>query len=129
MAYAYKDDFTALANACKNGGYSSGNFSPTEIKTSIEAVTSKGVYWITNYESGDNKTGLVFHDGTNKLFFPAAGRSYSDSRSDGGDSGYYWSSTWNSSSVAYDLFFGSSDVYPQDIYLRYYGFSVRPVSD
>lgn len=127
-----KDDFTALANACKVGGYSSGIFSPTGTKESFAEVTTKGVYWINHYNSGDNKTGLVFCDGTNMLFFPAAGEAEGAFRYYVGSYGYYWSSTYNNAEVAYNLsFYCNHYIYvrPQFDDLRWYGFSVRPVSD
>ena len=123
-----KADFTALANDCKSEGYASGIFAPSSATTAV-GVSSKGIYWCSNYSGTDGKTGLLFCDGTNKLFFPAAGYSDSDSRSSGGDYGYYWSSTWFSSDGAYDLYFFSSNVRPQDYDIRYFGRSVRPVSD
>ncbi len=42
--------------------------------------------------------------------------------------GYYWSRTARSSTVAYRLYFTSSNVGPADGYYRYYGFSVRCVA-
>ena len=126
-----KQDFTDLANDCRTEGYSSDYFSPTETKESFEAVDTKGVYWITNYNSGDNITGLVFYNGTNKLFFPAAGYGDGTGLSGAGSYGYYWSSTLYPSypNLAYDLYFHSGEVGPQARDDRYYGFSVRPVSD
>ena len=65
------------------------------------------------------------------VFFPAAGYGNGTSLNDAGSFGYYWSSSLGTSSpgYAYYLGFNSSDVNPQDNYFRYYGFSVRPVSD
>lgn len=63
------------------------------------------------------------------VFFPAAGYSYSTSRSSDGSSGYYWSSTWYSADSAYLLSFFSGNVSPQYNIYRYRGRSVRPVSD
>lgn len=125
-----EEDFTALANACNAVGYTSGNISLTT-KTTFAGVTAKGVYWITNYNSVDKIKGLVFCDGTNKLFFPAAGYGNGASLSGPGDGSSYWSSTLYSSSPhgAYRLFFSSSLVFPQGITTRFYGFPVRPVSD
>ena len=42
-----------------------------------------------------------------------------------GSSGWWWSSTVNSSDYAYSMFMYSSDVYPRHHNSRYYGFSVR----
>lgn len=65
------------------------------------------------------------------IFFPIAGRGYATSLSSPATSGFYWSSSLytNGTDNAYNLSFGSSGVYPQDFNYRYYGFSVRPVSD
>ena len=65
------------------------------------------------------------------LFFPAAGFGYDGYLSGAGTNSYYWSSTLRSGNTdyAYRLYFRSGDVYPQDYYYRYYGFSVRPLSD
>ena len=73
--------------------------------------------------SSDNKSDAL-------LFFPAAGGG-DTSLYDAGTIGHYWSSTLYSSANAYSLFFNSNSVNPQynfNLY-RYYGFSVRPVSD
>ena len=126
-------DFTALANACNDGGYTTGTItldaSHKNISTAV-GVTAKGIYYCNNYEDGDGIKGLLFHDGINKLFFPAAGYSDGTSRSYGGSYGRYWSSTLSSSSTnAYDLYFNVSNVYPQTYNNRYFGISVRPVSD
>ena len=61
------------------------------------------------------------------IFFPADGMYNGTSFSERGTSGYYWSSSYISSSYAYYLLFGSSGVYPQMEISRYYGFSVRAV--
>ena len=63
------------------------------------------------------------------LFFPAAGFSNGASRFSAGTFGDYWSSAWGSSSGAYYLYFGGSNVGPEGLTSRSYGFSVRPVSD
>lgn len=64
------------------------------------------------------------------LFFPAAGYSGGTSRTNAGTTGSYWSSSlYSSHSSAYTFWFDSSQVYPQGNGYRYYGRSVRPVSD
>ena len=66
-----------------------------------------------------------------RVGFPMSGcRSYSDgSLNNVGSRGYVWLSSASSQNFAYDLYFHSSDVYPQDINYRACGFSVRPVED
>ena len=72
----------------------------------------------------------------NSIFLPAGGWSWFDkddefdygtTLSDRGTSGDYWSSGFNSASNAYDLFFNSSGVDPQDGNGRRFGFTVRAV--
>ena len=65
------------------------------------------------------------------IFFPAAGNGGRTYLENAGDSGYYWSSTlYTSDPNAYHLLFYSGNVYPQfNNNDRYYGMSVRPVSD
>ena len=58
-------------------------------------------------------------------YFIPAGYVYSGSLISAGDYGYYWSSTADSSYVAYFLLFLSSDVIPFGSYPRDGGFSVR----
>ena len=61
------------------------------------------------------------------IFFPAAGCYIGTSLNGRGSGGYYWSASWVSASHAYNLFFGSSGVNPQNYNDRYCGFSVRAV--
>ncbi len=66
------------------------------------------------------------------LFFPAARNGRDASFNGGLSEGFYWSSSLYYSSspkFAYCLYFGSGAVTPQYQFNRYYGFSVRPVSD
>ena len=112
-------EFEDLADAC--GGSSNYNTSKNPGK---DTNVGEGIYWCTNY---DGVAGCLFCDGTNKLFFPAAGNSYGTSRTNVGK-GYYWSSTWSSADSAYRLYFYSGS-FGQAGSGRYYGMSVRPVSD
>ncbi|MBQ7280257.1 MAG: hypothetical protein IJR13_06015, partial [Bacteroidales bacterium] len=63
------------------------------------------------------------------VFLPAAGYRYGTGIYGAGTNGYYWSSSFNNSSNAYDLFFNMSLVYPQYNLNRYYGISVRLVQE
>ncbi|MGM9859719.1 MAG: hypothetical protein ACI31C_03080, partial [Muribaculaceae bacterium] len=67
---------------------------------------------------------------SNYIFLPAAGWRRGSSLYYRGSNGDYWSGTprEGDSSGAYSLFFNSGDHY-RDWYGRYYGFSVRPVSE
>ena len=96
-------------------------------------ASDKG-YYVYVPQTGDagkknDETTNTYNKSAALLFFPAAGYSFSTSRSYGGSYGYYWSSTWLSSVSAYDLYFDGSNVNPQFSGYRYIGFSVRPVSD
>ncbi len=118
-------DFTALANACKSGGYLEGSFNHSPVTAE---PTTQGVY----YYNVDGGKGLYFVDKDgNNLFFPAAGYGNGTSLNSAGSYGYYWSSTLHSSNPgdAYSLYFGSSGVDPQSNINRCNGRSVRPVSD
>jgi uncharacterized protein (TIGR02145 family) len=70
---------------------------------------------------------VVTGDDRNRGFFPAAGNYNGTSLNNRGSNGYYWSSSYNNSSNAYNLNFNSSNVNPQNNNNRYYGFSVRAV--
>lgn len=63
----------------------------------------------------------------NSIFFPAAGRGSGTSLDNAGSKGFFWSRSINSSSSGYGLYFHSSNVKPQDLNSRFYGFSVRAV--
>ena len=66
----------------------------------------------------------------NSIFLPAAGGWNESSLYLEGSLGYYWSSSLNSDSpsIAWRIFFSSGTVHRGD-YVRYYGFSVRPVTE
>ena len=66
----------------------------------------------------------------NSIFLPAAGYRYGASLSNAGSGGYYWSSSLYTSSsiIARRVYFNSSFVGRGSSY-RYYGQSVRPVSE
>lgn len=133
-----KGDFIALDIACGGSGMN-GQSLTGDINSAVESgKVNPGKYWLAENQTALSSidelknitaAGLLYSDGNNYLFFPAAGYSLSDSRSNGGDNGYYWSSTWDSSDSAYRLTLNSSNVYPQSGSNRYNGFSVRPVSD
>ena len=121
------DEFKKLTDACNTG---SGT--PYTVLTSWDATThAKGIYWVTNYQNIKNLNGMVFCDGTNYVFFPAAGQCESTSLMGGGSYGFYWPSSLGTSTTsnAYDLNFYSTFVYPAGSFCRYFGFTIRPVSD
>ena len=65
----------------------------------------------------------------NWIFLPAAGYRSDSYLDDDGSYGHYWSSTQSNQSGAYSLFFSSSNINPNSSSSRYYGFSVRPVTE
>lgn len=68
-------------------------------------------------------------DAAKYIFLPAAGSRSGTHVSVVGSYGFYWSSSLYSSYPfsAYDMYFVSGNVYPQDGSSRYYGYCVRPV--
>ena len=65
-----------------------------------------------------------------KLWLPFAGfRNRWDSDVNSRGYGYYWSSTSYNENYAYNLYFSSSDIYPQDNSYRSSAFSVRCFKD
>ena len=65
------------------------------------------------------------------LFFPAAGCGQSTNFSNVSNNGYFWSSSlYTSNAYACRMYFlANGNVYPQSNIERFYGLSVRPVSD
>jgi hypothetical protein len=63
----------------------------------------------------------------NSIFFPASGDIDGTSLYNRGSSGLYWSSSYNSATSAYDLYFNSSGVNPANYYGRRRGFTARAV--
>lgn len=84
--------------------------------------------WETNYK-GSGINGYKFTGNGNTIFLPAAGDRYKASRK-AGVVGYYWSSTLYTDYPDYAWYF---DIYSEDAYSdnveRFYGQSVRPVSE
>ena len=82
-------------------------------------------------KNAEKASGHTYNKTDALLFFPAAGFGISSALNIAGTDGDYWSSTLNSGGTdyAYGLHFTSGDVGPQDVYYRYRGFSVRPLSD
>ena len=118
------EEFVALYEAC------GGSIDDTTNPSGASASVVKGVYWCTSY---DGVEGCLFCDGTNKLFFPAAGlgdgtslKSFSLTVD-----GFYLSSSLYSDdpSSAYFLYLFPGYVDPESYYNRCGGFSVRPVKD
>ena len=94
----------------------------TELKTRClwEWTTYEGIYGRKVY---------CFETG-NAIFLPAAGSRYDSNLGSAGSYGYYWSSSLRTDYpyCAWHVYFDSGGVYRGNGY-RYYGFSVRPVSE
>ena len=92
----------------------------------VELVDSCTWTWTTE---NDVNGYLVTGSNGNSIFLPAAG-SRDTSLTNAGSNGFYWSSTpfTGSKTNTYHLFFGSSSYSATRSY-RYYGFSVRPVTE
>ena len=116
-------EFKELADAC--GGKDKYDIST---KPGKDTSVGQGIYWCNNY---DGVAGCLFCDGTNKLFFPAAGNGNALLLEVANAQGLYWSSSHHTSydNYAHRLWFDFTDVKPQDDDIRYDGLSVRPVSD
>ena len=65
---------------------------------------------------------------SNPVNLTLSGYVESSSRRNQGSSGYYWSSTVDLNNLAYNLYLGTSYVYPAFYYNKYYGFSVRCIA-
>ncbi len=94
----------------------------TELKTECT--------WTWTSQGGKKGYKVTSKSNGNSIFLPAAGyRRYAYLNNAESD-GYYWSSSLykGSSSCAFSVFFYSAEVYKSDYY-RYYGLSVRPVTD
>lgn len=79
---------------------------------------------------GDHNGYKVTGPNGNHIFIPAAGYRGGSSLNYAGSSGFYWSSTpYEGSQYAYGLYFYSGGTHKVDLRYRYYGRSVRPVSE
>ena len=83
----------------------------------------------TEWTDEDNVAGRRFTSriNGNSIFFPASGLYSGTSLNGRGTNGRYWSSTWYSETSASNLGFNSSNVSPQNVNYRRYGFTVRAV--
>ena len=85
--------------------------------------------WVADY-NGTGVAGRKFmkkSDHSVYVFFPASGLYDGTSLSSRGTRGYYWSSSFDSATIAYNLYFTSSSVTPKSSSFRRKGFAVRPV--
>jgi len=83
--------------------------------------------WVLNGTSVFGRKFMKKSDHSVYVFFPAAGYYYGAELVYRGAGGYYWSSSFSSSTNAYVLYFTGSSVYPQNSATRRFGSTVRPV--
>ena len=83
------------------------------------------------FKRSANDAGTLINPDTEGILFPATGylSSSGGAPSYRGWYGYCWSCAPYSSSYAYFLSFSNSNVDPQNVYSRAYGFSVRPLRE
>ena len=103
---------------------------PTDAEwTALRNTTNFDWEW-DDARKGYTVTSKVNGYAGNSIFLPAAGGRDGTNLYNAGSYGYYWSSSLNTSysGNAWYVYFSSSDV-GRDSYYRYYGQSVRPVSE
>ena len=85
--------------------------------------------WTWRKQNGVNGRQVTGPNGLS-IFLPAAGSRNDTNLGSAGSRGYYWSSSLvtDSPSFAWYVYFDSGDV-DRSIFRRFYGYSVRPVSD
>ena len=94
-----------------------------------ELFDNCNVTWVSNYkEKGVAGRLFISNINGNMLFFPAAGTGNNSSVNNIGSNGYYWSTSWYSSTNAYQLHFNCGEQSISD-YRRYYGRPVRGVCE
>ena len=109
------EDFAELFNS-SNTKYVDA--SGTEIADATNKLTTiNGIIGICLMSKVNGKT----------IFFPCSGNGNGTSWSDRGSGGYYWSSSFYSSSYGRPLYFRSGGVSPQNFNYLFFGFAVRPV--
>ena len=85
--------------------------------------------WTWTSQGGHNGYRVTSKTNGNSIFLPAAGYRYGESLYYVGSNGNYWSASPINTTIGRRLCFDSSSVYPQNIFNRAAGFSVRPVSE
>ena len=105
----------------------------THDQSTTVSICPKG--WRLPTDGGDGEFQTLYNNynsssalRSNPVNFILSGYVLSSSRRDQGSYGYYWSSTVYSSSYAYGLFLGTSNVNPALNYYKNGGFSVRCIA-
>ena len=125
--YSYGNYYNWYSATAGNGKYANGSgytapgdICPTGWTLPTSGSTDKD--FATLYSSLSSTVANIRKYPNNFLY---SGNVYGSSVYDRGSNGYYWSKSANSSYGAYNLYFGSSGVYPSNNYNKFSGFSVR----
>ena len=104
-------------------------FPDDAVLTSVSGVTWGTINSSSAWGTKCTSVGWTALETAGCVFLPAAGYRNGTSVNVVGSYGFYWSSSANSATYAYGLYFGSGNVNPQGYDYRYLGYSVRLVSD
>ncbi|MBO5181812.1 MAG: hypothetical protein J6B92_07990 [Paraprevotella sp.] len=87
--------------------------------------------WTWTTQNGVNGYVVTSKSNGNSIFLPAAGYRWGEFVNDSGSGGYYWSASLNEDRSDYASYLGfySGNRYLYYYFDRYYGFSVRPVTE
>ena len=146
--YKYcKGSYTTMTKYCTNSSYGSvdnktvldpaddvahvkwgGSWRMPTIEEMAELLDN--CFWTWTVQNGVNGYVVTSKSNGNSMFLPAAGYRWYEDVYGSGSRGHYWSASLyeNFSDSAYDLIFGSGGR-GQYYNSRYYGFSVRPVTE
>ncbi len=106
-----KEEFQALADAVQGSSVSHGCTS-SDCATSWNWFRTSGA----NAWNASGKSAISGNAHGSSLYYQGSGA-------------FWWSSSLNSTTGAYNLGLGSSNIYPQNNNAKYYGFSVRCLQD
>ncbi|MBO7337417.1 MAG: hypothetical protein J6U33_02090 [Paludibacteraceae bacterium] len=122
------EEFDALVKACSD----SDNPKPVKL---INTIDEGGIYFLDETQTIEpaytGVAGLLFvskSDINKRVFFPICGSVSNTSVNQGGDVGYYWSSSlYTQDTRAYCTILTSSSIGLSALRQRYYGLTIRPV--
>ena len=131
--YGNVDDLTTLEKEDDAAYAALGGKFRLPTLAEMDALLSLTKEWVTDY-NGSGINGCKFTGNGNTLFLPAAGDRNYTTLYNAGYNGQYWSSSLSTGGPdsAYRLYFYSDsfgNYFRRGSYFRYFGFSVRPVSE
>ena len=131
--YGNVDDLTTLEKEDDAAYAALGGKFRLPTLAEMDALLSLTKEWVTDY-NGSGINGCKFTGNGNTLFLPAAGDRNYTTLYNAGYNGQYWSSSLSTGGpdFAYRLYFYSDsfgNYFRRGSYFRYFGFSVRPVSE